>query len=249
MNHVEQALGMAIYAANLAGDWETSRTYLSELVHVAPDGSWGFGGQAYMDAMTGDADGFLDVIKTSAPASFFVLGQMAAIGVDLFGEGGLEPWILESSVKLCREAIADDSISNIYKEAALLSLAYSAPMRADHDECAELLECIRPQGRHMAFFAGAHIGRIRGRLMHHLNKLDEAYEEYSETETLLRHAGFRPEFVALCRDFAGLLSDRDAPGDREKATDLQDEAIAIATELGMKPLLERVLAQRDTLTA
>ena len=28
--------------------------------------------------------------------------------------------------------------------------------------------------------------------------------------------------------------------DREKAVELQDEAIAIATELGMKPLLERV---------
>ena len=29
--------------------------------------------------------------------------------------------------------------------------------------------------------------------------------------------------------------------------ELQDEAIAIATELGMKPLLERVLAQREIL--
>ena len=36
---------------------------------------------------------------------------------------------------------------------------------------------------------------------------------------------------------------------REKAIELQDEAIAIATELGMKPLLERVLAKRDILKA
>ena len=46
-----------------------------------------------------------------------------------------------------------------------------------------------------------------------------------------------------------MLLERNAPGDREKATELQDEAIAIATELGMKPLLERVLAQRDILKA
>jgi hypothetical protein len=45
------------------------------------------------------------------------------------------------------------------------------------------------------------------------------------------------------------LIDRDALGDREKATELQDEAIAITTELGMKPLLERVLAQREILKA
>ncbi len=37
------------------------------------------------------------------------------------------------------------------------------------------------------------------------------------------------------------------PDDREKATELQDEAIAITTKLGMKPLLERVLAQREML--
>ena len=33
----------------------------------------------------------------------------------------------------------------------------------------------------------------------------------------------------------------------DQVAELQDEAIAIATELGMKPLLERVLAQREIL--
>ncbi len=54
-----------------------------------------------------------------------------------------------------------------------------------------------------------------------------------------------------------MLPEGDGPGDpstgsgqrREKATELQDEAIAIAQELGMKPLLERVLAQREILEA
>ena len=36
---------------------------------------------------------------------------------------------------------------------------------------------------------------------------------------------------------------------RDKITELQDEAIAIAAELGMKPLLERVPAQREILKA
>jgi hypothetical protein len=46
-----------------------------------------------------------------------------------------------------------------------------------------------------------------------------------------------------------MLLDRNAPGDREKITKLQDEAITLATELDMKPLLERVLAQREILKA
>ncbi len=46
-----------------------------------------------------------------------------------------------------------------------------------------------------------------------------------------------------------MLLDRNDSGDHEKAAELQDEAIAIAQELGMKPLLERVLAQREMLSA
>ena len=48
---------------------------------------------------------------------------------------------------------------------------------------------------------------------------------------------------------AEMLLDGEPHGDREKATALQDEAIAIAQEIGMKPLLERVLAQREILKA
>lgn len=42
---------------------------------------------------------------------------------------------------------------------------------------------------------------------------------------------------------------RDVPGDQNKSVELQDEAMSIAIELGMKPLLERVLAQREILKA
>ena len=43
--------------------------------------------------------------------------------------------------------------------------------------------------------------------------------------------------------------ERAESGDADRVTELQNEAIAIATELGMKPLLERVLAQRGMLKA
>ena len=57
----------------------------------------------------------------------------------------------------------------------------------------------------------------------------------------------RYDYVSF--DYGEVLLENDSHGDREKATGLQDEAIAIATELGMKPLLERVLAQREMLKA
>ena len=39
------------------------------------------------------------------------------------------------------------------------------------------------------------------------------------------------------------------PGDREKAMSMLDESLAISSELGMRPLMERVLSSRDILKA
>jgi len=46
-----------------------------------------------------------------------------------------------------------------------------------------------------------------------------------------------------------MLLDRDEPGDREKAIELQDEALTITQELGIRPLTERIRAWREILPA
>ncbi len=48
---------------------------------------------------------------------------------------------------------------------------------------------------------------------------------------------------------ADTLLQGDQPGDREKANSLLEESLAIATELSMRPLMERVLSRRDILKA
>ena len=42
---------------------------------------------------------------------------------------------------------------------------------------------------------------------------------------------------------------RNDPGDREKAMSLLDESLSISNELGMRPLMERVLSRREVLRA
>ncbi len=66
----------------------------------------------------------------------------------------------------------------------------------------------------------------------------------------LRHkAWYRPELAWTCCDYADTLLQRNEPGDREKATGLLDEFLAISIELGMRPLMERVLSRREILGA
>ena len=50
-------------------------------------------------------------------------------------------------------------------------------------------------------------------------------------------------------DYADTLLQRNKPGDREKAMSLLDESLAISSELGMRPLMERVLSRREILKA
>ncbi len=66
---------------------------------------------------------------------------------------------------------------------------------------------------------------------------------------MCRKAGNRPELAWTCCDYADTLLQRNQAGDRENARTLLDESLAISSELGMRPLMERVLSRREILKA
>ena len=89
----------------------------------------------------------------------------------------------------------------------------------------------------------------RARLAQLIGETGKAIVHWESAKTIVS-GGENPTANAwVSAEFASLLLERNEPGDREIATELQDESIAIATELGMQPLLERVLAQREILKA
>jgi hypothetical protein len=72
---------------------------------------------------------------------------------------------------------------------------------------------------------------------------------FEDALAFCRKADYRPELAWTCCDYADTLLQRDNPGDREKAMSLLDESLAISTELGMGPLVDRVLSRRENLKA
>ena len=72
---------------------------------------------------------------------------------------------------------------------------------------------------------------------------------FEDALVFCRKAGYRPELAWTCCDYADTLRERDGPGDRAKVVSLLDESLAISSELGMKPLMERVLSRREILGA
>ena len=82
-----------------------------------------------------------------------------------------------------------------------------------------------------------------------MGNLDKAAEHFEDALALCRKVGYRPELAWTCCDYADLLLQRSGDGDRAKAMSLLDEALAISRELGMRPLMERVLSRREILGA
>ncbi|MBT6680511.1 MAG: AAA family ATPase, partial [Chloroflexi bacterium] len=82
-----------------------------------------------------------------------------------------------------------------------------------------------------------------------LGNLEEADFLFDESVTRYRSIGNKPRLAESCVEYADMLLDRDEPGDKEKAIALQDEALVITREMGLKPLTERILKRREILKA
>ena len=91
--------------------------------------------------------------------------------------------------------------------------------------------------------------RLLGTLSYTMGNLDQASAHFEDALAFCRKRGCRPELVRTCCDYADTLRERDSDGDQTKAISLLDEALAISNELGMRPLMERVLSRREILKA
>ena len=91
--------------------------------------------------------------------------------------------------------------------------------------------------------------RLLGLLAHVMDKLDMANGHYEDALGFCRKGGYRPELAWTCCDYADTLLKRNGESDRIKAMSLLDESLAISSELGMRPLMERVLSRREILGA
>jgi DNA-binding NarL/FixJ family response regulator len=77
--------------------------------------------------------------------------------------------------------------------------------------------------------------------------IDEAFGHFEDALAYCLKAGFRPELAWTCHDYAEGLLQRNLPGDSNKALLLIEESLAISSDLGMRPLMERAEAVKERL--
>ena len=138
---------------------------------------------------------------------------------------------------------------------ARVSLALIGVQRGDVAAAEEHYAALALVPSLMVFYVST--DRVLGLLCQTMGNLDQAVDHFEDALAFNRRAGYRPDLAWNCCDYADVLLQRASTGsartesetDRRKAMSLLDEALAIANELGMRPLIERVLSRREILNA
>ena len=82
--------------------------------------------------------------------------------------------------------------------------------------------------------------RLLGLLAGTMGQRDRAVAHFEDALSFCRKANYRPELAWTCCDYGEILLQRSGSGDLKRATSLLSESLAISTELGMRPLMDRV---------
>jgi tetratricopeptide (TPR) repeat protein len=146
---------------------------------------------------------------------------------------------------------------------ARTSLALLAVLRGDVAVAQESYTALESgRGMLLAPIFSMSADRLLGLLAQTMGKPDQAAAHFEDALAFCRKAGCHPELAWSCCDYADLLlnpvgavrepllqpTNPDLER-RARAMALLDEALKISSELGMRPLMERVLSQRDILKA
>ncbi len=154
--------------------------------------------------------------------------------------------LFEAAEEAARTILTSGSANPLYVTLARSGLALIAIQQKDVSGAAD-------QYAHLAEHAVLNwlmpSSQLLGLLAHTIGRLDQAANHFEDALAFCRKTGFRPWLAWCCCDYAEALLERDGNPDGAKATALLDEALAISRELGMPPLMERVLARREILKA
>jgi DNA-binding CsgD family transcriptional regulator len=248
--------------ASAKGDWKAAREFTQRGLAVDPRHTILLGSRALLEYQVGDFDAgeaylerLLESLHRSEPSTPVTMATpwyaIPAMVISVVGH------ITGVAARFdVAEAIAQRTVTSPYvqlgvQNSARMSLALMAVQRGDAVAAGELyapLVSMRgtmfpqcPWGLALA------ADRILGLLSQTMGQLDQMMAHFEDALAFCRKAGYRPELAWSYHDYAEALlqrastsSARTVSGDREKAMSLLDEAFSISTELGMRPLMERV---------
>ena len=249
------ALWASAFMYTLEGQWQNARDFSNDALVVLPLDPRALGTRVGLEYQVGDFDqgeaylqrlmGSMRLSPRGATVSFavgaLVMSSIAHI------TGVMDH--LEAASAAAHSVISSEAATPMVEWMAKMGLGLMAVVQSDEGVAQARYAALVPYTGTMATIGTITTDRLLGLLSHTMDNLDQATSHFEDSLAFCRKAGYRPELSWTCCDYADTLRERDGDGDRAKAMSLLDESLAISSELGMRPLMERVLSRREILRA
>ncbi len=235
------------------GDWQRARDLGDRGLVVAPQETGILNNRVLLAYEAGEFDRGAALLQRLLEA---IPPSAARPGVQYSVPAQIIPWVaritgvldrLDVAEAAAQSVLASPFANPIYVLHSRASLGLLAVLRGDAAAASEQYEALESWRGLMLWVNSA--DHLLGLLAHTMGNLDKARGHFEDALAFCRKAGYRPELAWSLCDYADLLLQRNQPGDRQKAMTLLDESLAISSELGMKPLMQRVLSRREILRA
>jgi tetratricopeptide (TPR) repeat protein len=246
------ALWIAGTVARYRGDWAAARDYIGRGQALSPTDPRLLWTRVLLDHDVGDVATvksliarLLAVVPLSPPEPDLAQASTALVLATVADAGFAEDNLL--AAEATAEAILSFSNTTyMVSRVSGASLALMALRRGDRASGGRhygALDAVRGT----IIYESITGDRLLGLLARGIGNAGAAERHFDDALRFCRNGGCRPELAWTCHDFAELLLERGTSGDYDRASALLDEALAIAHELGMRPLIERVLHRQALL--
>ena len=151
---------------------------------------------------------------------------------------------------LASEAVlASPYATNSVTIVATCAWAIVAVFKDDGSKTVDYRDVLQPHSGTILADSVVSVDRVLGLLSKTTGDWNQATGHFEDALAFCRKAGYRPELAWTCCDYADTILQRNGEGDRAKAIALMEESLSISSELGMKPLMRRVVSRQEILKA
>ncbi|MCI0795115.1 MAG: hypothetical protein J4O03_16750, partial [Chloroflexi bacterium] len=243
------------YLSCVEGDWKAGREYSDRGLEISPASPRTLFPRILLEHETGESaqgnvylERLLEAMHRAGPDQMGTSARVSMVIAAIARITGV-PNRLEIVEAAAEAVLADRSVTPLYAMYAQAGLALLAVQKGGQSAAKEhYANLLGHRGTMILTVSLA--DRLLGLLSQTMGNLGQAADHFEDALAFCRKAGYRPELAWSCCDYADCLlvgghgpstgSGRTDGGDRAKAILLLDESLAIATELGMRPLVERV---------
>ena len=255
---LNMVLSMSVASSLLAGDWMAARQHSDRALAVSALNPVTLSLRILLEYELGDfsqgqvyLERLLEFRSLSPPGPTQEYAQVAFIVPRIAQITDVTRWF-EAAEEAAAAVLSSPSALPLMAMIVRLGLALMAAEKGDVDRAAEQYPALESLPEALVYVIR---DRVLGLLSRTMGNLDQAAAHFENALVFCRKAGYRPELAWTCCDYADLLLDPSTSSggtvaeDRAKAMSLLDESLTISRELGMRPLMERVLSRREILGA